>query len=92
MNDPKLDYWYRTCFGIDIKEGLVTVALNGKIMDSNRSVGDLIENKPASLKKRVVLGKRNRTCTGLTEQYPWSVTNLQIFHWVPGLDLGVSAC
>ena len=88
VNDPKLDYWYRTCFGIDIKEGLVTVALNGQIMDSNRSVGNLVENKPTSLNKKVVLGKWNRTSTGLIEQYPWSVTNLQIFHWVPGLELG----
>ena len=84
---PRIDSWYRTCHAIDSSAGLVTTTLNGEVLEVDRSVGDLKDNRPGSLEERIVIGKWNRTSKGVDEQFPWSVTNLQLFHWRAATNL-----
>ena len=84
---PRIDFWYRTCHAIDSSAGLVTTTLNGEVLEVDRSVGDLKDNRPGSLEERIVIGKWNRTSKGVDEQFPWSVTNLQLFHWRAATNL-----
>lgn len=87
VKGPRIDFWYRTCHGVDSNAGLVTTTLNGEVLEVDRSVGDLKDNRPSSLEERIVIGKWNRTSKGVDEQFPWSVTNLQLFHWRAGTNL-----
>jgi hypothetical protein len=87
VSRPRIDFWYRTCLAVDSTSGQVTVALNGQVLEVGRQVGDLVENRPSTLEERIVIGKWNRTSKGVDEQYPWSISNLQLFHWRPESDL-----
>ena len=89
VSGPRIDFWYRTCLGVDSNSGLVTVALNGRVLEVDRKVGDLVENRPNSLQDRIVIGKWNRTSKGVDEQYPWAITNLQVFGWRADHDLAL---
>ena len=88
VEGPRIDFWYRTCLAVDSTLGQVTVALNGQVLEVSRPVGDLVDNRPDTLQNRIVIGKWNRTSKGVDEQYPWSISNLQLFHWTPQQDIG----
>ena len=67
--NPRLDFWYHICMMVDLKEGKIEVAMNGKWL-GNATIN--VNNAPSKLSMKIGMGHKNT-------QFQGSVANIQLF-------------
>ena len=71
--NPRLDYWYHICLGVDLKENEIKLAMNGDLL-GNASID--VSNVPSKLNMKIGVGHRHKLDNN---QFQGSVANIQLF-------------
>ena len=83
IENPKLDYWYHVCLGIDLTKKEIVVSVNGLVMgillDQN------VTNSPSKLEMKMGTGHQN-------QQFSGSVANIRLFREGNITDLSSEPC
>ena len=81
IEKPKLYFWYHMCAFVDTTRGLISISINGQMMESHDAVRNLKENVPKTLSNKITLGnsKYFYNAVNLEEQFLGSVSNVNIF-------------
>ena len=81
--NPRLDYWYHVCVGVDLPKTEIEVAVDGVLL--GKAVDRNITNIPRKLQMDLGRGQDN-------QQFQGSLGNLRIFKEGNALDLSVEPC
>ena len=81
--NPRLDYWYHICLGMDLTKTEIEVAVDGVLL--GQAVDRNITNIPSKLQMDIGRGQDN-------QQFQGWLGNLRIFKDANALDLSVEPC
>ena len=82
IEEPKLFFWYHMCQKVDTIRGVISVAVNGKILTNELQVANLQKNKPQKLGGHLVLGKSAKLKSSgeyADEQFQGFIANVNFY-------------
>ena len=82
IESPKVYFWYHLCHSVDSTKGLVSIAINGKMMQYDIKSEGLKHDPPKYLRNQMVLGKSVHVMPKLEnieKQFHGSVSNINMF-------------
>ena len=83
LQNPRLDYWYHVCLRLDLTEGEVEVAVNGKSLQS--ALDRNVTNIPSKLEMKIGVGYDN-------QQFQGSVANVKVLKGGNVKNISMTPC